>query len=47
MESAISYRNWPDNPTMTLFPIDGVLLEVRNQKKRCRAWSPIAMTSHI
>jgi hypothetical protein len=32
---------------MTLFPMDGIVFEVRNQKERCRAWSPIAMTSHV
>jgi hypothetical protein len=30
-------RNWLENPIMTLFPTDGVLLEVRNQKKKCHA----------
>jgi hypothetical protein len=47
MESAISYRDWPENLIMTLFPMDGVLLEVRNRKERCCAWSPVAMTSHV
>jgi hypothetical protein len=47
MESAISYRNWPDDLIMTLFPTNGILLEVRNRKERCHAWSPIATTSHI
>jgi hypothetical protein len=32
---------------MTLFPKDGVLLDVRNRKKRCRVWSPVATTSHV
>jgi hypothetical protein len=32
---------------MTPFQMDGVLLEVRNRKERCHAWSLIAMTSHI
>jgi hypothetical protein len=32
---------------MTLFPIGGVLLKVRNRKERCRAWSLVAMTSHV
>jgi hypothetical protein len=39
--------NWLENSITTLVPIDGVLLEVRNRKERCRAWSLIAMTSHI
>jgi hypothetical protein len=47
MESVLSYWNWLKNPIMTLFPTDDVLLEVRNLKKRCRARSPIAMTSHV
>jgi hypothetical protein len=47
MESAISYRNWPENPIMTHFPTDGILLEIRSRKERCHAWSPIAMTSHV
>jgi hypothetical protein len=47
MESAISYQNWPENPIMTLFPTDGVVLEVRNRKERCHSWSPFAMTGHI
>jgi hypothetical protein len=47
MESAISYQNWPENPIMTLFLMNGVLLEVRNRKERCHAWSPIATTSHV
>jgi hypothetical protein len=32
---------------MTLFPMDGVLLEVRNRKEICRVWSPIDTTSHV
>jgi hypothetical protein len=32
---------------MTLFPMDGILLEVRNRKERYHAWSPVAMTSHV
>jgi hypothetical protein len=32
---------------MTLFPMDGILLEVRNRKERRCAWSFIAMTSHV
>jgi hypothetical protein len=47
MESAISSRNWPENLMMTLFPMDGIVFVVRNRKERCRAWSPIAMTSHV
>jgi hypothetical protein len=47
MESAISYQNWPVNLIMTLFPMDGIVLEVRSQKERCLAWSPVATTSHI
>jgi hypothetical protein len=47
MKSVISYRNWPENPIMTFFPTYGVLLDVRNRKKRCHAWSLIAMTSHV
>jgi hypothetical protein len=47
MESAISYQNWPENPIMTLFPMNGVLLKVRNRKERYHAWSPIATTSHV
>jgi hypothetical protein len=43
----ISYRDWPENPIMTLFPTDCVLLEVRNRRERCHAWSPIATTSHV
>jgi hypothetical protein len=31
---------------MTLFPIDGVLLELRNQKERCVS-SSVATTSHV
>jgi hypothetical protein len=40
------YWNWPENPTMTLVSMDGILLEVRNRKKGCRAWGLIATTSH-
>jgi hypothetical protein len=47
MESTISYRNWPENLIMTLFPMDGVVLKVRNQKERCHAWSLVATTSHV
>jgi hypothetical protein len=47
MESAISYRNWPENLIMTLLPMDGVLHKVCNQKERCRAWSFITTTSHV
>jgi hypothetical protein len=47
MENALSYRNWPENPIMTLFPMDGVILEVRNRKEGCRACSPVAMVSHV
>jgi hypothetical protein len=47
IESDISYRNWPENPIMTLFPTDGILLEVRNRKERCHAWSPVATTSRV
>jgi hypothetical protein len=32
---------------MTLFLMDGVLLEVHNRKERCRVWSPVATTSHV
>jgi hypothetical protein len=27
--------------------MDGILLEVRNRKKRCHAWSLDAMTGHV
>jgi hypothetical protein len=27
--------------------MDGVLLEVRNRKERCHAWSLVATTSHV
>jgi hypothetical protein len=37
MESTPPYWNWPKNPIMTLFPMDGILLEVRNQKERYHA----------
>jgi hypothetical protein len=47
MESALSYWNWPKTPIMTLFPTNGVFLELRNRKERCRAWSSVAMTSDI
>jgi hypothetical protein len=47
MKNVVSYWNWPENPIMTLFPMDGVLLKVRNQKENGHAWSPIATTSHI
>jgi hypothetical protein len=39
MENALSYRNWPENPIMTLISMDGVLLELRNRKERCHSWS--------
>jgi hypothetical protein len=35
------------NPITTLVPTDGVLLEVRNRKERCRSWSLDAMIGHI
>jgi hypothetical protein len=47
MENALSHWNWPKNPIMTLFPMDGVLLEVCNRKVNCRAWSLVATTSNI
>jgi hypothetical protein len=39
--------NWLKNLIMTLISIDGVLLEVHNRMERCRAWSLVAMTSHV
>jgi hypothetical protein len=45
--NALSYYNWPENLIMTLFPTNGILLLVCNQKERCHAWSPAAMTSHV
>jgi hypothetical protein len=39
--------DWPENPTTTLVSTDGVLLEVRNRNEGCRAWSPVATTSHV
>jgi hypothetical protein len=39
--------NWPENPITTLVLMDGILLQVCNRKKRCRAWSLVAATSHI
>jgi hypothetical protein len=39
--------NWPENPTTTLASTDGVLLEVRNRKERCHAWSLIATASRV
>jgi hypothetical protein len=47
MEGALSYWNWSENPMMTLFSTDGVLLEVRNRKVWYHAWSPVVMTSHV
>jgi hypothetical protein len=47
MENALSYQNWPENLIMTLFPTDGILLEICNQKERYRAWSLVTTTSHI
>jgi hypothetical protein len=32
---------------MALISTDDVLLEVRNRKEGCHAWSLIAMTSHV
>jgi hypothetical protein len=38
--------NGPEN-LITLIPMDDILLEVRNRKERCCAWSLVAMTTHI
>jgi hypothetical protein len=46
IENVLFYWNWLGDPIMTLFPMDGVLLEVRNRRKRRHAWSLVATTSH-
>jgi hypothetical protein len=47
MENALSYWNWRENPIMTLFPMDDVLLEIRNRKEKYCTWSFVTTTSHI
>jgi hypothetical protein len=39
--------NWPENLIMILIPTDSILLELRNQKGRYRAWSLVATTSQL
>jgi hypothetical protein len=45
----IAYPSWnlQKDPSATFIGTDGILLEVRNQKEGCCAWSLVAPTSHI
>jgi hypothetical protein len=47
MESAFPSQNLWKDPCKTFIRMDGVLLEVHNQKEECCAWSLVATISHI
>jgi hypothetical protein len=47
MESAFPSRDLRNGPCATIIRMDGVWLEVYNQKEECCPWSLIATTGHI